>query len=185
MGLFSFTKKKKEPDYDPLDVKVTELAEGFIFEYDMESWVVKEAYEYDWGNNFFSKEYKVDNGTEQLFLSVEDDDELELILSKKIKLSMIEPDFQEKLEEKNKAPKKITYKGTKYYLDTESEGFFRVLKKDVKREEADWDRLISWDYYDENDEQVLSIEQWGDNEFEASLGKCLKVHQISNILPAE
>ncbi|MEO1099612.1 MAG: hypothetical protein AAFX57_17950, partial [Bacteroidota bacterium] len=58
MGLFDFFKKKeKEPEYDVTNLKVSDLDHGFILEYDLKTWEVKEVYEYDWGNNNFSQEY--------------------------------------------------------------------------------------------------------------------------------
>ena len=69
MGIFDlFKKKEKAPKYDVTNLKVTDLDQGFIFDYDMKSWVVKEVYEYDWGSNNFSHEYKVDSGDEVAFL---------------------------------------------------------------------------------------------------------------------
>ena len=58
-NLFS---KKKEKAYDPLNIKVTDLKKGFVFDYDLKTWEVQEVYQYDWGNNFFSYEYKIDCG---------------------------------------------------------------------------------------------------------------------------
>ena len=49
MGLFDKFKKKKEPKYDPSNIKVTDIAQGFVFEYNMSTWEVKNEYEYDWG----------------------------------------------------------------------------------------------------------------------------------------
>lgn len=185
MGLFGFGKKKKEEEsYNPLDLKVTDLKEGFLFDFDMESWIVKEAYEYEWGNNFYSKEYKVDNGTQKMFLSVSEEDELEIVMSEKIKVSRIDEDVVDEIKDRERPPKTIHYKGQKFYRESAEEGYFRELKEGVDRESADWDRLISWEYYDEEEESVLTIEQWGDDEFEASLGVCVKEFQISNIIPS-
>ena len=60
--MFNLFKKKQEPTYDVTDLKITDLDVGFIFDYDLKSWVVREKYEYDWGGNNFSHEYKVDSG---------------------------------------------------------------------------------------------------------------------------
>ena len=84
MGLFDRFKKKEEPSYDPTNISVRDLDMGFVLDYDMKTWVVKGVYDYDWGDNFFTREYKIDSGEEQLFLSVEDDDELEIVFLRKI-----------------------------------------------------------------------------------------------------
>ncbi len=179
MGLFDKFKKKKEPNYDPSNIKVTDLAQGFVFEYNMSTWEVKNEYEYDWGDNFFSKEYKITNGEETLFLAVEDDDELSITLSKKIKLRKIDTDIADSIIKFSEAPREIIYEGTKYFLEKESPGYFRDLSKDAN----DWDEFISWDYYDDSEELYICVEQWDEKEFEASAGSSIKDYEISNILP--
>ena len=51
MGFFDnlFGKKeKKEEEVDPLDIRLTKLKAGYILDYDLSSWEVKEVYNYDW-----------------------------------------------------------------------------------------------------------------------------------------
>ncbi len=183
MGLFDmFKKDKKEKSYDPLNMKVTDLDKGFIFDYDLKTWVVEEVYGYDWGNNYTSKEYKVNSGDEEYFLSVDDDDEVFITLSKKIKIRAIQEDLPEVILEKEAPPKKLVYKDTKFYSDGEEIGEFRWLNG---YEENDPAKFISWEYFDEDDKLTLCIEQWGEEEFEASYGKVLKEFEISNIIPSE
>ena len=131
------------------------------------------------GDNFFSKEYKITNGEETLFLAVEDDDELSITLSKKIKLRKIDTDIADSIIKFSEAPREIIYEGTKYFLEKESPGYFRDLSKDA----SDWDEFISWDYYDDSEDLYICIEQWDEKEFEASAGFSIKEYEISNILP--
>ena len=51
--MFDFFKKKKKVTYDVTNLSLKDLDVGFIFDYDMKSWVVQEAYKYDWCNNNF------------------------------------------------------------------------------------------------------------------------------------
>jgi len=180
MGLFDFFKKKEKNTYDPTNITLMDLQKGFVLEYDLKTWVVQEVYEYDWGDNYFSREYKMDSGDDTFFLHVEKDDELFLTITKKIKVTMIDEDLPEYLEEHEKAPKKIHYKNKTYYLDgNENPGYF----KDLSDPKKDWVEFISWDYYDENDDEYIGIEQWGEREFEASAGQVVKEFEFSNILP--
>ena len=182
MGLFDiFKKKEEESSYNPTDISLSDLDKGFILEYDLKTWEVKEVYEYDWGNNNFTREYKLDDGSEVVFLHLEEDDEPFITVQKKVKLRAINEDLPETIEKKERPPKKLEYKNILFYRDSESAGYFKPADK----EGDDWDEVLSWDYYDENDEYVLEIEQWGDHEFEASFGKVAKVHEFSNILPRQ
>ncbi|OQX77653.1 MAG: hypothetical protein B6D64_07970 [Bacteroidetes bacterium 4484_276] len=176
---FNFFKKKKEPAYDPLNIRVTDLRQGFIFDYDLKSWEVVEEYTYDWGENYFSKEYKISSGADIMFLSVDEDDVVELSLQKKIKLSSIDGDIESEIIRNKIPPKKIVYKGVAYNRDSESPGYFKE-----ENSNKDWLELISWTYYNEEEDRVLTVEQWGEREFEASHGKVIKEYEISGITPA-
>jgi hypothetical protein len=57
-------------------------------------------------------------------------------------------------------------------------GYFRNI------DHANWKELISWTYYSDDEKQVLVIEQWGEDDFEASLGLVVPPNQITNILPS-
>lgn len=174
--MFNFFKKK--PDYDPLSLQVTDLKKGFIFEYDLRSWEVKEEYTYDWGDNFFSKEYKIFDGSETRFLSVEEEDNLELAIHEKVRMSSFEEDIEGDIIRQQRPPKVIRYKDITFRLDEEAPGYFDDGS-------GKWVEFISWDYYDAQEEYVLTIEQWEERTFEASFGKCIEAFEISNIFPNE
>ncbi len=182
MGFFDdlFGKKKKEEEeVDPLDIKLSRLKKGYILDYDLSSWEVKEVYNYDWGDQFFTREYKIFNGKDSRYLHVEEDDELELILSQKIKPVTIDADIPEHIIKHGHPPKKLHFKGKTYNLESESPGYFNEEDKPEQ-----WVEHISWTYYDEEEENIINIEQWGEREFEASVGKVLKEFEISNVIPS-
>ncbi|MFT5642021.1 MAG: hypothetical protein ACI9A7_002128 [Cyclobacteriaceae bacterium] len=172
-------KKKEEPLYDVTNLSVKDLDVNFVFDYDMKSWIVREVYEYDWGNNSFTREYKVDSGDEVAFLEVEDDDELYLVLSNSISLRKIEEDVVEKISKKGKSYKKIHYAGETYFLEEDSAGYF----KNAAKKEDDWEEFITWEYLNEEETRVVSLTQWDEQNVEASAGIVVKPYQISNILP--
>lgn len=177
--VFGFFKKKKEADYDPLNVTVNDLRKGFVFEYDMRQWQVTEEFTYDWGDNYFSKEYKITDGKDTFFLSVEDDDELEVVLYEKMKIGQLEGDVAGEIIKNQAPPKEIRYKGMVFMRENESPGYFKE-----EGSAKDWIEFINWQYYDEDEQHVLSIEQWGETEFEASFGRIINHYEITNILPA-
>lgn len=172
-------KKKKEPEYDVTNLSVNDLDTGFIFDYDMKSWVVEETYEYDWGNNNFSKEFKVNSGDEVAFLSVEDDGNINLSLVQSIKLKTIEEDISDEISKQEKPPKTIHYQKESYYLENDSAGYFR----DTTKKTEDWEELISWEYFNEDENKIVSITQWDEHTIDASAGVVIQAHQISDIIP--
>jgi len=177
--MFDFFKKKKEPTYDVTNLSLKDLDFDFIFDYDMKSWVVKEVYEYDWGSNNFSREYKVDSGDEVAFLSIEDSSELVITLTKSIKIRKIDEDIAGVVTDTKKAPQQLHLEGEAYYLSSESAGYFR----DCGKKTEDWEELFSWEYYNENEDKIVSIMQWDEHTFDAFAGIVLEPHQISNIIP--
>jgi hypothetical protein len=176
-----FKKKPKEPDYDVTNLSVKDLNYGFIFDYDMKSWVVKEVYEYDWGDNNFSKEYKVDSGDDVAFLGVEDDAELTISLAKPIKIRKIEEDVFKEITENEKAPGKIHFEKEVFYLQSDSAGYYRDCEKETK----DWEELISYEYYNEEETKFISLTQWDERTVEAYSGIVIAPFQISNIIPGQ
>ncbi|MDP4680684.1 MAG: DUF4178 domain-containing protein [Cyclobacteriaceae bacterium] len=181
MGVFDFLKKKeKERDYDITNLSVKDLNQGFILDYDMKSWQVKEVYEYDWGNNNFTSEFMIDSGDEILYLSIEDKGELILSVCKNIKIRKLGEDIIDKTIKKERPPKKLEYEGIQYFLDSDIAGYFN----DKTKGGEDWEELVCWEYYDDEEQNILSITRWGEREFDASVGRIVKEFEISNIIPS-
>ncbi|MEP1096692.1 MAG: DUF4178 domain-containing protein [Cyclobacteriaceae bacterium] len=174
-------KKKKEPEYDVTNLSIKDLETGFIFDYDMKSWVVEESYEYDWGNNNFSREYKVNSGDEVAFLNVEDDGELNLSMVKAIKIRAVEEDLMDEIVKKKTPPKQIHYQKELYFLENDAAGYFR----DSAKKTEDWEELLTWEYYNEEEDKLVCITQWDDHNIDASAGLVLNEHQVSEIIPGQ
>lgn len=180
MGLFDRFKKEKTPEYDVTNMQVKDLRVGFMFDYDLKTWVIKEEYEYDWGDNYFTREYKVEASDDVAYLHIDANDENFMTFSRKIMVRALGEDIPEQIIENKRPPKKIEFEGVTYYLDKESPGYF----SDDPEDDDSWVELISWDYYDADGKLTVCIEQWGDRDFEASYGKVVKEYEITNILPA-
>lgn len=176
-NFFKKKKKKEEPSYDPTNIQVTDIRKGYIFDYNGKSWEAVEEYEYDWGDNDFTYEFKIVASDENAYLYIEKDDDIECIVSKKIVFGRLDDKVESKIKKKGKPPKEIEYENTIFYRDEESIGNYRNLAN------TEWSPLISWTYYDDTERLVLTIEQWGDTKFEASVGIVVDEHEFVNILP--
>ena len=181
MGLFDFFKKNDQPKYDATNIQITDLDFGYIFDYDSNSWEVQAVYEYDWGDGFSTKEFKISNGSTTQYLSVEDDDELDLSLSKKVNIHSIDPTIVDHIKRFESAPKTINYQNNTYYLEEESPGYFKELSP-KNASNNDWQELITWDYSDGKG-HCITIEQWSETSFDASIGHQIKPFEITSILP--
>jgi hypothetical protein len=181
MGLLDRFFKKKQTHYDSTNIRVHDIDVGFVFDYDLTTWEVVSIYEYDWGNNYFTREFKINNGSESLFLSIEEDDELSLSISKKISVRKLGDSVFDFLMSHQKPPKSISYNGREYFLTKEAPGYYH----DISKGDDAWEEFISWDFEDDSEDFLITIEQWGEKEFEASAGKYIDEFEISNILPGE
>jgi len=173
-----FNKNKKEQmHYDPNNIKISDIRPGFVLDYDLKTWEVTEEYEYDWGNENFTYEHKLESSGDTLYLSLEDHNGIKCILMRKIRLNSITEDVETAIIQNEKPPKSIQYQGQTFYREHEQAGYFRVVGT------QEWEEFINWDYYTADEVQLISIEQWGDETFAAAYGIVLPESAFSNIYP--
>lgn len=181
-NLFNRNKDKalEGPHYDPTKISIQDLRKGWMLEYDLQQWEAQEEYEYDWGNNDFSYEFKLVNSENKaLYLAVEEDDELRCVVSEKLTFGKL-PNasyIRSQLLDKDQAPDKLDYEGQTYYLDSEAPGFFRNIK------DENFEEFYYWEYLSEDEEKLLVLEQWGDKTLEAAHGQIVPERAFANILP--
>ncbi len=187
----------------PEDVTLWDLKKGYMLDYDFKTWEVKGVYEYDWGRTGKSTEYKIHDGAEYLYMHVDEQEgELLISMAQKIKISDLQGKisnhstagvgFQVKSDalttgegqairnailQKNTPPKELNYQGTTYYMDEESEGFFRDM------DERERFRFVEWNYEDSAEEKFVSISRWSETELEVYAGVYVQDFEISSILP--
>lgn len=165
--------------YDSTNMRITDLEVGFLFDYDLKTWEVLEEYEYDWGDDYYTREFKVSDGTDHYFLEIEEDDELKLALYSKIPLLSIQENLASIITRDDEPPKSLTYKGVTLFRIEESLGYWRNVTT------SNWSKFVSWDYASEDGKQLLTIERWGEEEYEASVGNSVNEYKFSNVLPRE
>jgi len=178
MGIFDRF-KKKESAYDATNIRVVDLDKNFVFDYDLSTWQVTAVYEYDWGDNYFTKEFRIENEKETAFLNIDNDDEMVISISQKERVVNIDENLPDIIYKNQSPPSKIEFKGKTFILEGESPGYLN----DWNDDKNNWVEFISWDYIDKSGEFVLCIEQWEERKFEASFGKIIKEFEISNIYP--
>lgn len=178
--VFGWFKKKKEdedkPLYDPTNIKLNQLVKGAFLDYDLKTWQVKEVYEYDWGDDYFSDEFKLATAEEAIYLHVEEEDDLECTVSQKINIYDIDGEVVDQILQTDSPPMKLTYNGETYFRHSENIGYYRNVENER------WRELVSWTYHDRDQVSLLSIERWGQEDFEASIGKMVQALEFYNII---
>lgn len=179
--MFGWFKKKKneseQPQFDPTDLKITDLRKGFVLDLEGKSWEVTKEYEYDWGDDFFTLEFQIRSADSVAYLHVEEDDEIEITVMKEISIDSIDRGLADEITENEKPRRTIEFSGRTFFRKGESAGNFRDISGN------NWEPFISWDYRDETGRYLLTLEQWGEDDFEASIGRVFDESEISNIFP--
>lgn len=172
--LFGKTEEEKTNFVSEFTLK--DIKKGFILDYFMQSWEVTEHYEYNWGNNFTSNEFTLDNGKEKIFLHIEDDDELKCMISRETSLPSLNPALKSNLKSTGKPIPEIAFKDTNYVLEKEFSAQFK------KYNAMGWSSFSGWEFYDASEEKFISINDYGNNEYEAYYGHIVKEYEFSNFL---
>ncbi len=183
MGIFDFFKSKKvdEPHDTITNLSLENLRVGFFVDYDMDTWQVQAAHRYDWGGET-SLEWQLTSSQGTLYLGMETDDETEWSLFKSIDFAALDDTVRQALMAEGDPPETITYQKTVYTLQESSGGHF--YENGIHSDTAKPQELISWDFENADGTRYLSIEQWGETEFEACVGWPVQEFQFSNILPS-
>jgi Domain of unknown function (DUF4178) len=181
--MFNWFKKKKDGQedenkykYDPTNVRLNQLRLGSFFEYDLKTWEVKAAYEYDWGNDNFADEFQIQEGKTTLFLYVEEDGDLYCTFNQKINVHELPEDVVDTAIQKGSPPMRIQYENETYYRQSENVGYQR------SQNQTEWSELVSWSYATKGEDKLMTIEQWGEEDFNASIGWVVNEYEFSNIV---
>lgn len=191
MGLFdrfkrAMTSRSEEDapreDIDPLaDLTLEKLRPGYLLDYDLKTWTVREHVQYDF-DGFLVDEWELESDEGEIrFLELEDDDGPAWSLSGEVPLTAF--DFEEGgslaryIATNDDAPELLTYEGEAYELV--EAGPAELVNDDGTRHP-----LVFWTYAHEDDEdRFLAIEQYGEESFDASAGHTIEPYEFDNILP--
>lgn len=160
------------------DLTLHDLDMGFIVDYEMRSWEVKEVAHYDWGNGFKGKEFKIFDGKEYLYLYVDPSLE-ELSVSYQVNVNDGDVLASKKSIINTDEPLHVLqYDNKNWIIDDESLAEYKI------EGESDWMDLLCWTYVDQGSgDEFVALNRWGEKKVEAYRGKFIKPFEISNILP--
>jgi hypothetical protein len=182
MSLGDFFKKKADKDqFDPIkDLILSKLKIGYLVDYDLKTWEVSGYNIYDWDNEF-TEEWILkspDAKDNIIYLVMEKtDSQVIWLVSRKVLLSNLDHSIIDMIKRDQDPSTEIDYKTKKFFLSQTSAGYF------LKDGHGEGDELIRWDYEDEQEENFITIKQWGEDEFELYEGHFVKEYEFTNILP--
>lgn len=151
------------------------LNKGYTFEYQNILWEITDVYEYDWGRDGRSIEYKILGGTQEAFLEVEDDEgEIIVIFSIDVDKDQLRPDFGPQDFEGEEILAELDYAGRRYRLEEINEGYYKNIAGMEPSQ-----KLTNYGFYD--GEHFVAIAQWADGEMDYSVGQPINPKKIKNI----
>ena len=178
MKIRDFFKKNKKDELDPLnDLSLARLKKGYLVDYDLKTWEVSACNYYDWSEGDISHEWQLRSGDQVVYLEMESDDKEEWSLNRKIAFSRLDSQIKKRIIETGDPPEKIVFDEVTYYMEETGGGRF------YKDGQGHGKEVLQWGYQDDGGRSYLSIEQWGEDEFEASTGEPVEEYQFTNILP--
>jgi len=174
-------KKKEETEetetFDPLNITLSDLKPGFVLDYDLKTWQVTAHHYYDYDGDRID-EWELSCGDDIAYLDREEDDGIAYTLARKVPVSDIKDNIRAHMRDNDDPPDEITHKSVAYRGESSAVGQF------YKNGEEPGQEFITWDYLDDSEKRTLSLEQWGDDEYEASIGEIVEDYQFTNILPS-
>ncbi|MDM8538395.1 DUF4178 domain-containing protein, partial [Desulfobacterales bacterium HSG17] len=155
------------------------MKKGFYVDYDMKSWEVTAKNRYEWGSaSDVTLEWQLQAADDLIYLGMDQDDKVEWDISRPLAFRELGDTVRQAIIDTGDPPNEITYQDTVYYLEETGGGQF------FKDNTGNGNDFIQWSYEDDTGKRYLTIEQWGEEEFAASLGSPVEEYEFHNILPS-
>jgi len=178
MGLIDFFRKKPVSDkVDPLSgLTLNNMKTGYYLDYDMKTWQVVSTNRYDWGEGDLTHEWQLESHDDTIFLELEPDDEDYWTISRKLAFQRLDPETRTMITKSDNPPESIIFEEKSFFLDETGGALFF-------KDNAPGREVFKWDYTDDSGNFFLTIEQWGETDYELSVGHRAEEYEFSNILP--
>ena len=175
---------KKREEFDPLaDLELENMKLGYLVDYDLKSWEVTARHTYDWGEGGASQEWELRAGDDLIYLERTADDDAEWCVMRKISFSALGAEGRKSIRDTEDPPESLTYDGTDYELEGDRAGYYHKNTFSLEDAKGEGLPVIVWDYLDESERGILTIEQWGESEFDAGVGIIVEEYEFTNVLP--
>ncbi len=180
MGLRDFfNSKKSNSGFDPLtDLVLAKLRPGYLVDYAGHTWQVTGYSRNDFGEGYLSEEWELNSGSETRWLEREDlQREVVWYWSQRLPLGELDTGIRQHIRQHEDPPDTLTFADKEYYLEESGPGYCYEHGREPAQE------FIYWSYVNEQDDTVVTVEQWSETEFAAWLSQPVHEYEFTNILP--
>lgn len=181
MGIFDVFKKKSQPRNQDaakqFDQGLMGLAKGGYVDYELDTYRVAKKSLYDEeGDSSYEWHLIGDKSNKHLYLGYEKEDGKEAwFVTEACPVTILGTlkGFKD-----DDAPKRLKVDATEYALCSSGASHYF---QDAERR-SDPEEMIYWFYQDNDEEKILTVEQWGEDHFEVFLGKWVDDTDFYNII---
>ncbi len=159
---------------DPANLTVTDLAEGYLFDYQAKTWKVSTVRQLDWNDGSSEKQCKVSSDLEKAFLFITLETEPTVFFTKILNIHRIEEPIEDQILNSKKPALTLTLGGEKFFREQSHEGLAFYRNEAIP--------IAKWVYFDAAQNQMLRIEKEG-QDLTAYLGQQIRPSAILDILP--
>lgn len=176
----SATRDSKKLSYSPDELRIENVGKGGVIHLrgigeNLEDYDVKilSKHIYREGESTWY-ELEGDTGDGKVWISYEEDDDLEITIKiKELKMREIGVKVDDLWEMDDEEEGKITYNNDKYYYEDSSEAVFYRFGSDDNAE-----KFYYWEFETDNSDKFISVEKWG-NDFEVTFSVPVRSSQIT------
>lgn len=170
--------KKEEPSFDPFtDLVLDKLQPGFLLDYDGKTWEVTGRHYHDMGDSYRIEEWELRSASDEYHLTRGEDEGTYWTWIRRVPIGSIDGRLRSHITKNGDPPDFLDYDGMRFQMDSYGGAkFYRNCQGPPQP-------YVYWDYKGEDGYRLLSIQQWGDIDFEAFVGHYVEEYQFTNILP--
>lgn len=171
--------RKLHENYDPSNLSVENLKEGYMVDYNLKTWQVSTRYQFDWEKGVSAREIKLVSDTESLWVYLSKEGAfLSVAVSKPTNIYALDPELETEIYHHKRPPNILDYQDLKYFRENSLSGYVFNLTTD-----SIGTKVSAWEYLDQKREHYLRIEQREQKNFRVLLGKIASPYTFSDILP--
>lgn len=180
----SFEQPKPRPSKvatpENYDLTIENLKEGFMLDYNLKTWQVTNVSQYDWENGSVEKEFSLVSGIERASLYLKNESGLvSFVFCKQVNIYAIDENLESEILHKGKPYNILTYEEMPYYRENTNTGLIYNMTNN-----SSGNKVLGWEYYDGQRQNVIRIEQRGRTDFKTWIGKAVSSYDFTSILPS-
>lgn len=173
--LFGLGKKSPEGEGPKIDYEINDLEKGFLLDYNLETWEIKDVATYYWSSGSKELEYTLALGKRKSYLNFSPSNEQLSIYTKVNMQDVWSSARQAMLDNENPTHKSFAYNGKQFRFEGAGEATVENSHETYG--------VSNWLFMSDDQQEMISFNKYEDQSTDAHAGKKIASYEIDNILP--